>query len=273
MFNTADSTELWNELEQLLYACLRTGDDKSAFLCVEKLSERFGANNERVMAMRGLYQEATAADEAAIRTILQDYTKILMENPMNVPIHKRRIALMRSLGRTQEAITDLVEFVDSFPTDIEAWCELGDLYHSQGCISQAIYCLEEAIIITPHAWNLHARLGELEYLAGLSPTESPEAQKHLAQAIQRFSRSIELCDNYLRGFYGLKLASDKLLQSGSMARGNSTSPIAPEKLQKLSQLAASKLEEIVKDRAARRSSGSVQSEVIAAQELLNRYKS
>jgi hypothetical protein len=30
-------------------------------------------------------------------------------------------------------------------------------------------------------------------------------QKHLAEAVKRFSRSIELCEDYLRGYYGLKL--------------------------------------------------------------------
>jgi hypothetical protein len=31
------------------------------------------------------------------------------------------------------------------------------------------------------------------------------AQSHLAESMRRFSRSIELCDNYLRGYYGLKI--------------------------------------------------------------------
>lgn len=30
-------------------------------------------------------------------------------------------------------------------------------------------------------------------------------QKYLAEALKRFARSIELCDDYLRGYYGLKL--------------------------------------------------------------------
>lgn len=30
-------------------------------------------------------------------------------------------------------------------------------------------------------------------------------QKYMAEALKRFSRSIELCDDYLRGYYGLKL--------------------------------------------------------------------
>ena len=128
------------------------------------------------------------------------------------------------------------------------------------------------MIIAPNAWNLHARLGELEYLASQSATESADVQKHLSQAIQRFSRSIELCDGYLRAFYGLKLASDKLLRTNTTSKGNTGSTISPEKLQKLSQLATSRLEAIIKDRAARRSSGAESSELIAAQELLNRSK-
>jgi len=32
-------------------------------------------------------------------------------------------------------------------------------------------------------------------------------QKNTAEALKRFARSIELCDDYLRGYYGLKLVS------------------------------------------------------------------
>ncbi|EXJ96367.1 hypothetical protein A1O1_01493 [Capronia coronata CBS 617.96] len=272
IFNSADSSELWREVEQLLYACLRTGDDESAFLCVERLGKRFGEDNERVMAMRGLYQEAVATDEAALRKILEDYTQVLRENPMNVPVHKRRLALLKSMGRPQDAISGLVKFVDSFPTDIEAWCELSDLYESQGCISQAIFSLEEAVIITPNAWNLQARLGELEYLAGTSSSDNTENQQHLTQAVRRFSRSIELCDDYLRGFYGLKLASDKLLGAYSESKANKDVAIAPEKLQRLSQLATSKLEAILKQRTSRRSSAGYDTEVLVVQQLLDGSK-
>lgn len=30
-------------------------------------------------------------------------------------------------------------------------------------------------------------------------------QKHLAESLKRYCRSIELCDDYLRGYYGLKM--------------------------------------------------------------------
>lgn len=30
------------------------------------------------------------------------------------------------------------------------------------------------------------------------------SEKYLAESLKRFARSIELCDDYLRGYYGLK---------------------------------------------------------------------
>ena len=41
----------------------------------------------------------------------------------------------------------------------------------------------------------------------MSVTASSEVAplKYLAEAVKRFCRSIELCDDYLRGYYGLKL--------------------------------------------------------------------
>jgi ER membrane protein complex subunit 2 len=48
----------------------------------------------------------------------------------------------------------MVEFLESNATDAEAWCELADLYHSQGMNAQAIFCVEEALLIAPNAWNV-----------------------------------------------------------------------------------------------------------------------
>ena len=273
LLGPAESPETWLNLAQLFYACLRTGDDENAHLCLERLTERFGADNDKIMAMRGMYQEAVAEDEAALRKILQEYNKLLTDNPMNIPIHKRRIALIRTMGKPQDAILSLVDLLDSFPSDVEAWCELSELYHSQGMGSQAVYCLEEALLAVPNAWNLHARLGELEYLNASTGSEGSEAAvRSLISAVQRFSRSIELCDDYLRGYYGLKLAVGKLLNSASQSKSPSES-IPEQKLQKLDQLATSKLKGIIQARNSSTTKDTNQAELIAAQALLDRSKS
>lgn len=155
---SSESAEKWTTLENLLLACLRTGDNESAYLCLEELTDRFGANNERVQALNGLYREATARDDKALEEVLRSYEDVLKETPTNMPIRKRRVALLRSMGRVGDAIGALRELLDASPIDAEAWSELADMYISQGAYSQAIFCLEEVLLITPNAWNVSLSL-------------------------------------------------------------------------------------------------------------------
>lgn len=67
---------------------------------------------------------------------------------------KRRISILQSLVRPAEAISALVELLESSPTDAEAWAELSSLYLSQGLHSQACFCLEEVLLTCPNAWNV-----------------------------------------------------------------------------------------------------------------------
>jgi tetratricopeptide (TPR) repeat protein len=80
------------------------------------------------------------------------------------PVSKRRIALLRSLKKITEAITALIQFLDSSPTDAEAWAELADLYLTQGMYQQAIFALEEVLLVTPYAWNVSIPSHPFKYL-------------------------------------------------------------------------------------------------------------
>jgi tetratricopeptide (TPR) repeat protein len=46
------------------------------------------------------------------------------------------------------------------PTDAEAWAELADLYLSQGLYPQAIFALEEVLVLMPNAWNVSLKCVE-----------------------------------------------------------------------------------------------------------------
>ena len=80
----SESPALWTTYEELLLACLRTGDDRSAHLCLERLILRFGSSNERAMGLRGLYQEATAEGKADLEKVLKEYNEVLKGNPTNI---------------------------------------------------------------------------------------------------------------------------------------------------------------------------------------------
>lgn len=205
LFINTESQEKWQIYENIFLACLRTGDYPSAYLCLEEVSDRFGKSNDRVVAMQGLYQEATAKDNADMVELTQTYNDIVMEDPTIFSIRKRRAALLRSNGKTEDAIKATSNILDSSPTDAEVWAELADLYLTQGAYEQAIFCLEEVMLIMPNAWNMHAKLGEVLYLSVQRIEGAADQLKTLSESMRRFCRSIELCDDYLRGYYGLKL--------------------------------------------------------------------
>ncbi|KDN62483.1 putative tetratricopeptide [Colletotrichum sublineola] len=158
LFAASETPELWTIYENLLLACLRTGDSQAAHQCLERLTLRFGDENERIMAFRGLVKEAEADNDGELAQVLKEYETILGANATNIPVAKRRIALLKSTGKTPEAITALNSLLDFNPTDAESWAELADLYLSQGLYSQAIFALEEVLVLTPNAWNVTNKL-------------------------------------------------------------------------------------------------------------------
>lgn len=93
-----DTAEEYNRIEQLFLACLQTGDDQSAQACLDRLSHRFGPSNERVMGLRGLYQEAIAKDKSALEKCLAEYETILSDNPVNVVSYSSFLAIL-GVGR------------------------------------------------------------------------------------------------------------------------------------------------------------------------------
>jgi len=45
-------------------------------------------------------------------------------------VWKRQIAVLRKVGRINDAVVELSKFADTFYTDVEAWLELADIYAS-----------------------------------------------------------------------------------------------------------------------------------------------
>lgn len=67
-----------------MLSCLRTGDEQSAHTCLERLTERFGAENEKLLALRGLFQEAIAKDDKELQQVLEEYGNMLEKDPGNM---------------------------------------------------------------------------------------------------------------------------------------------------------------------------------------------
>lgn len=84
LFSASETPEIWTIYENLLLACLRTGDSQAAHQCLERLVIRFGNENERIMAFKGLVKEAEADNDGELAQVLKEYETILGQNATNI---------------------------------------------------------------------------------------------------------------------------------------------------------------------------------------------
>ncbi|KAF1832903.1 hypothetical protein BDW02DRAFT_570604 [Decorospora gaudefroyi] len=275
-----ETPETWTVHENLFFSALRTGDENSALALLQRLEARFGDHSERIITLRGIYNEATSKSDADLEKVFDAYEKILRDDPTNMSIRKRRVAVLKALGRPADAITAVTVLLQHSPTDAEAWAEASELYASMAAWGQAIYAAEEVLLITPNAWSAHAHIATLHYLSTAS--NNPPNLSSLALSLKHFCRSVELNDSYLRGFYGLKLITSKLngvLSDSASAPNKRTTqddddiPVPSiETVKKLEEIATSKLAEMVRQFKSGKKGwqGYDEAEVIAARELLDR---
>ncbi|KAL5121909.1 tetratricopeptide repeat domain-containing protein [Pleosporales sp. CAS-2024a] len=281
-----ETPESWTMHENLFYSALRTGDETTANAILERFEARFGSQNERIITLRGLYNEATARSDADLEKVCEGYDKILSQDPTNMGVRKRRVAVLKALGRSQDAIAAVTALLENSPTDVESWAEASELYASQAAWGQAIFCAEEVLLVMPNAWSAHAHIATLHYLSATSAT--PPSLSALSLSLKHFCRSIELNDSYLRGYYGLKMLTAALIPllsestSVSNKRHNNNNnnnqedddiPLPKlDSVKKLEEIATRKLADIVRNASQGKTgwTGYDEAEVIAARALLDR---
>jgi hypothetical protein len=122
-------TELYAVCEQYIGACVRLTKPKADSLAALRiLSLRFGERSPRVGRLSSMVYEADGDVERAT-AVCDDLLKL---HPTNGLLMKRKIAVLKTRGHRVEAIARLVDYLDVFMTDTEAWIELCELYRGVG---------------------------------------------------------------------------------------------------------------------------------------------
>jgi hypothetical protein len=118
-------------------------------------------------------------------------------------------------------------------------------------------------LILPNAYNIFARIGEVTYISASANTSGNHLGS-LEEAVKYFARSVELSEWYLRGWYGLKFVTGKILR-GKSADGSTS------KMEALNELATEKLVQIVTrfERNEEGWTGFDEAEVRAAKDLVS----
>ncbi|KAJ3095207.1 hypothetical protein HK100_005889 [Physocladia obscura] len=163
----------------------------------------------RVQKLRALGREA--AGEAAAADAA--YAAIAAADETYAPALKRRVALLAAHRDSRpDAVALLVAYLDAFHADLEAWLFLAHLALAQRLVQLAVFALEEAVLLAPFNFLLQIRLAEL-----LLATNSP------ALAVKYFCSALEisvLVGGHLRAWYGLKSATQSLIDDPASADSN-----------------------------------------------------
>ncbi|CCO30572.1 Chromatin structure-remodeling complex subunit RSC7 AltName: Full=Nuclear protein localization protein 6 [Rhizoctonia solani AG-1 IB] len=119
-----EADDPWAFLEQLAFAAMDVGRLDITDDCLVLLDQQF-PDSPRVTILKGQRLEADGMLQDALKMYVYYLTK---EDENYVPIRKRLIATLRSLGKITEATEELVKYLDIYYADLEGWLELADIY-------------------------------------------------------------------------------------------------------------------------------------------------
>jgi len=125
-------------------------------------------------------------------------------------------------------------------------------------------------------------LAEVYFMSSFLPGDANETsiERSLTEAIRRHCRSIELCNGYLRGYYGLKISTDRFLETchqdnktngRAMKDSGSATRLALDRVKELNRKATEGLKKIVDHKIVgnNKYSDYGESEIISAKALLD----
>lgn len=219
---TASSSESLAIFEQGFIACLEIGDITRAEELLERISLGTPTKDSlRVKLLYGQLLEAKGHYEPAI----QVYESILAKDEGYIKARKRLVMISVSQNQIDQAIAQLVEYLDTFMQDAEGWMKLAELYIQVSRLSQASFCYEELMLLKPkHPFyyliyaELRQRMGDHEL------------------AVKYFCATLELLPDFERALKGLLSSSETLSKSTASLKWTS-----PDHIKLLVQLAKERL--------------------------------
>ncbi|XP_048385399.1 ER membrane protein complex subunit 2 isoform X1 [Stegostoma tigrinum] len=189
--------DIWIIYEQVMIAALDCSRDDLATLCLQELRKQFPGSH-RVKRLTGMRLESLERYEDANRM----YDAILQEDATNTAARKRKIAILKALGKTTEAIRELNEYLEQFVGDQEAWHELAELYINEHDYGKAAFCLEELMMTNPHNHLYSQHYAEVKYTQG--------GLENLEISRKYFSQSLKLNNRNMRALFGLYMSASHI---------------------------------------------------------------
>jgi len=219
---------------KLSLAAIDIGRLDVADRCLKQLANKF-PHSPRVEVLVGIRMEATESPSV----VLQYYHELLQDDSANIAIWKRRISVIRRMGKYEKAVEELSEFLDTFYTDVEGWLELADIYSSCNQYTSALQALSHALLLAPQNPFTALQFAETAYTAG----DLPLALKMFLVVVDMGERDLPKDEPStafnIRAWLGVKLCSRHLVSSPDSPSASQT-PV-PKTIKLVDELATERV--------------------------------
>ena len=181
----------YQHLERLMTESLKMKNLKLSKMIEYKLYEKF--NDIPKLMTNHLYLLYMSGATAQAESMLE---KLRSRDMRSLPLAHARLAQLKSLMTRAEYMEELKNHLKIEFMDAEAWLELTQLYEANLDFKNAVFCLEEVVLLRSDDIRLYLKLGELYFTLG-SAGNWVISKKYFSHVL------LQQSDN-LRALYGLK---------------------------------------------------------------------
>lgn len=236
-------TDGWDKLESLALAAIDLERFDVSDRCIKHLQDMF-PDSPRVDCLTGIRLEATESPDVA----LAFYNNSLQSDPSNAPLWRRKVTVLKRMGRMDKAVEELSELLDTFYADVDGWVELAEIYYICNKYTYALQALSHALILAPQNPFYVLQFAEMAYNAA----DIPLAMKMYLVVVDMTddedapTKSITT-DVTLRAWYGIKLCTSRLSKDPRLSSSASHTQV-PKHVNLVDKLALERLQLVYRDR-------------------------
>lgn len=221
----------WSLMEMSFYLDVYLGKDVEAQVIYNTFRDKFGDHSPNIYAMKATLLQINENDEtaiAAVEKLLKEALEYDTDQVSYLLLQKVLITIKARAHDREWTLNQVLSLIEKFPLDPELYCFAARIYTELGQFDRAAYCYEEVLCIMPFNYVAFGQLSEALYYRALKVEKvSAKRREVLQNALNNALRSVELSENYLKGWSFVAMISKRL-----------------DDRTKLFQLARSKIEKI-----------------------------
>lgn len=220
---------------RLALASIDVGRLDVADECIHLLVTKF-PESPRVDVLSGIRMEASETPDVA----LAYYDQLIEVDPSSGALWKRRIAVLRRMGKIEKTVEELNQFLDTFYNDVEGWLELADIHATCYQYTASLQALSHLLLLNPQNPFYFLKFAETAYTSG----DLPLALKMFLVVVDMSEREDELVKGPPRGiairaWFGIKQCSRRLLANPNHQSASHTA--TPKHLNLIEELSTERI--------------------------------